>query len=404
MRILVLSNFYPPHFIGGYELGCREVVEGLRARAHELFVLTSDYGISANAVPEPNLLRRFRLVEYPEQPRGDVRAVGRHNLDEFRKAVASFQPDMIYAWKLHSLGAGLIREIEELPFPHAYYVSDLWMLGEAGRVSPHLERRPKHSVHRRLKSLFATASARLAGERMPRQFTNLQCCSRFILDQIDVAGAAAGECEAIYWGIEPEKFANVNRPAKIPPRLLYLGQIERHKGVHTAIRAFSIIHKQMPTVTLTIAGGPLEHYYGRELRRLADETGTSAITLAGKVSSRELNDVFAQHDILLFPSESDEPFAITPLEAMASGLAVVATTTGGSAEIFENNVNSMTFKAGNPDDCARQTLRLLRNPALTERIACSGRELIRRKFTLTGMLDRIDHHLGRVLEARTNRS
>src|SRR5205085_6074311 len=102
MRILVLSNFYPPHFIGGYELGCREVVEGLRVRGHELFVLTSDYGVSTNTTPEPNLLRRFRLGKYPEQARLKVRAVGRHNLDEFRKAVASFQPDIIYAWKLHS--------------------------------------------------------------------------------------------------------------------------------------------------------------------------------------------------------------------------------------------------------------------------------------------------------------
>ena len=311
---------------------------------------------------------------------------------------------MIYAWKLHWLGAALVREIEAGALPHAYYVSDLWMLGEAGRVSPHLERRPKHSIHRRLQSLFATASARLAGERMPRQFTNLQCCSRFILDQIEVAGVAAGECEMIHWGIEPEEFANPNRPTKIPPRLLYLGQIERHKGVHTAIRAFSIIHKQMPAATLTIAGGPLEHYYGHELRRLGNETGTSAITFAGKVSSRELNDIFAQHNILLFPSESDEPFAITPLEAMASGLAVVATTTGGSAEIFDNNVNSMTFKAGDPDDCARQTLRLLRDPDLTERIACAGRELVRRAFTLTDMLDKIDHHLGRVLEEITDHS
>jgi glycogen synthase len=43
MRVLVLSNFYPPHFIGGYELGCRDVVEGLKARGHDVRVLTSTY-------------------------------------------------------------------------------------------------------------------------------------------------------------------------------------------------------------------------------------------------------------------------------------------------------------------------------------------------------------------------
>lgn len=401
MRILVLSNFYPPHFIGGYELGCREVVEGLRARGHELFVLTSDYGVSANAAPEPNLLRHLRLGKYPEQRRRNLRAVGRHNLDEFRESVAKFQPDLIYAWKLHWLGAALFREIEASTLPHAYYVSDLWMLGEAGRVSPHLEREPKRSIYRPFQSLFATASARFAGEFMPRRFTNLQCCSRFILDQINLAGVAAGDCDVIHWGIDPEKFAHSNRETKIPTRLLYVGQIERHKGVHTAIRAFSIIHQQMPAVTLTIVGGPLEHSYGRELLQLAHETDAcSAITFAGKVSSRELNDIFAAHDILLFPSESDEPFAISPLEAMASGLAVVATTTGGSVEIFENNVNSMTFRAGDPDDCARQTLSLIKNPELTSRIARAGQDLIRAKFTLAAMLNQIEQHLSRVRSAK----
>ena len=45
MRILIVSNLYPPHHIGGYELGCRDVVEGLKARGHEVKVLTSTYGV-----------------------------------------------------------------------------------------------------------------------------------------------------------------------------------------------------------------------------------------------------------------------------------------------------------------------------------------------------------------------
>jgi hypothetical protein len=45
MRILVLTNFYPPHYVGGYELGCRDVVEGLRARGHQVAVLTSTYKV-----------------------------------------------------------------------------------------------------------------------------------------------------------------------------------------------------------------------------------------------------------------------------------------------------------------------------------------------------------------------
>ena len=54
MRILVVSNLYPPHIIGGYELGCRDIVEALKRRGHELLVLTSDYGIGKRGV-EPGV-------------------------------------------------------------------------------------------------------------------------------------------------------------------------------------------------------------------------------------------------------------------------------------------------------------------------------------------------------------
>lgn len=44
MRILVISNLYPPYYIGGYELACKNVADGLRKREHEIVVLTSTYG------------------------------------------------------------------------------------------------------------------------------------------------------------------------------------------------------------------------------------------------------------------------------------------------------------------------------------------------------------------------
>ena len=43
MKILVITNLYPPHFVGGYELGCRDVVEQLRRRGHTVWVSEDDF-------------------------------------------------------------------------------------------------------------------------------------------------------------------------------------------------------------------------------------------------------------------------------------------------------------------------------------------------------------------------
>ena len=63
MRILVATNLYPPHYIGGYELRCRDIVEGLVKRGHDVYVLTSNYAVGRNVV-EGNVYRCFPVFIY----------------------------------------------------------------------------------------------------------------------------------------------------------------------------------------------------------------------------------------------------------------------------------------------------------------------------------------------------
>src|SRR3954471_8860223 len=61
MKILVINNLYPPHYVGGYELHCEQVTEGLRARGHEIQVLTSDFTSDRPDVPQPHVHRALRI-------------------------------------------------------------------------------------------------------------------------------------------------------------------------------------------------------------------------------------------------------------------------------------------------------------------------------------------------------
>jgi len=53
MRLLNLTNFYPPHARGGYEEWCKEVTNGLRARGHTVSVLTSRFRGLSDVGPDP---------------------------------------------------------------------------------------------------------------------------------------------------------------------------------------------------------------------------------------------------------------------------------------------------------------------------------------------------------------
>ena len=65
MRILALTNLYPPHYLGGYELICQMVVHELRARGHEVQVLTSNHIVPG----KPSAETEAGVVSTPPSPR-----------------------------------------------------------------------------------------------------------------------------------------------------------------------------------------------------------------------------------------------------------------------------------------------------------------------------------------------
>ena len=121
----------------------------------------------------------------------------------------------------------------------------------------------------------------------------------------------------------------------------------------------------------------------------------------GKIPRADLPRIYAEHDALIFPSEWDEPFAITPLEAIASGLAVIGTTTGGSGELFRNRETAMTFTAGDAADCARAIRELCADRNLFEKISRNAQREVKTKHTLDAMVDKIEQSLKAETESET---
>src|SRR5688500_11356128 len=104
MKILVVSNFYPPHYVGGYELGCRDVVDGLRARGHQVEVLTSTYG--ADGAREDDGVYRWLETDFvvkDRDPAADLPWLVKKELRNrraFRRLCRALRPDLIYLWNL----------------------------------------------------------------------------------------------------------------------------------------------------------------------------------------------------------------------------------------------------------------------------------------------------------------
>jgi glycosyltransferase involved in cell wall biosynthesis len=103
--------------------------------------------------------------------------------------------------------------------------------------------------------------------------------------------------------------------------------------------------------------------------------------------------ILQQYDVLVFPSIYEEPLARITQEAMASGVVVVGTTTGGTKDILCHGENGLTFAVEDADDLADQIARLITDPDLCCRLAHAGRQVVFEYFTLDRMAREIENYL-----------
>lgn len=393
MKILVVSNFYPPHTIGGYELGCRDVVEGLRQRGHDLQVLTSTHGLLH---PERiDQVERVLAVDlgWDWAKTGTGWRLFQKELANrraMRRALVTFKPDLVYIWSLRYCSVALAMQAQRAPVPTCFYVSDTWLTEWQGR--DRWFQTPHDSWRRRLKQALNGAVEWVGGRTNGElRLQHLQCTS----DYIRRVTAPAGEARVIHWGIDPAKVVTRAPRVNGPLRLLYAGQLIAHKGVHTALRACELLCADGVDVTLTLAGAAADVNYLRELTALAAPLG-ERVRFTGGLPRAELATLYAAHDVLLFPSIWPEPFSIGLLEGMAAGLGVVATATGGTAEILRDQHNALLFTPDNEAECATAITRLHHEPDLLAKLGNAARATVLESFRLDQMLDQVEQHVQQV--------
>ena len=164
--------------------------------------------------------------------------------------------------------------------------------------------------------------------------------------------------------------------------VVYVGRIAPEKGIDVALEGMRLVmerHAGTGKVAFALAGdGPAE-----ERCRAIAPAGT---TFAGKLSGRALSEFYASADIFVFPSIT-ETFGNVVLEAMASGLALVAPDVGATTELATTET-ALQFPAHDPAALAERVERLMRSPTLRSRLAASALAVARTR-TWDSIFDRL---------------
>jgi glycosyltransferase involved in cell wall biosynthesis len=164
-------------------------------------------------------------------------------------------------------------------------------------------------------------------------------------------------------------FPRDNHALPVPTlRTLFIGRIDPNKGPDLALDAVSALRREGLDLSISIAGGLWFYSRGNEMDdpffRSLHEKITAASGYArhlGHVTREKVPDLIRQHDVAFVLSRSNEPFGLVVLEAMASGLAVIASNRGGLPEACGEA--AQLVNPDQPDEIASALRKLAIDPA-----------------------------------------
>jgi glycogen synthase len=409
MRILFISAFYPPHFVGGWEQLVQDINLRLQARGHTTQILTSNYGIGPARVSESGVERVLDLESdlnhyRPWQFFGQRQ---QRNLRQTQHVINTFKPEVIFVHVMWNLWRGIPWLAEKLcPGRVVYYMADDWPyvpdIHTAYWQDP--AQNPLLKLPKELLAKIALKIIAQENRRHPLQFEHVLCVSQSIKDNLArFAGITPESLCVVYNGIDLDHFKPPLLEGDLKNgqglSLLYAGSLVPHKGVHTAVEAMAILAQKTQgcPITLTIIGAGHPEYEA-QLKEIVRREGLErSVRFRGRVPREEMPALLQKFDGLVFPSIWEEPLARMTQEAMATGLVVVGTTTGGTKEILVEGETGLTFAPEDAAGLARRIEELSQNPELMARLAANARNLVIHKFDIRRMIDEIEEYLAQVL-------
>ena len=170
-------------------------------------------------------------------------------------------------------------------------------------------------------------------------------------------------------------------------RLLFVGWVERGKGVLELIEACHIlVHKMNKEIVVNLVGGG---HAVPEVQHLVKRYGLDdRVRICGWADGAQLRKYYSESDVLVLPSHA-EGLPNAMIEAMAAGLAVVVTPVGNIPDVINDAENGLIVPSGDPQALGAAIARLADEPELLSKVAASGYASARDRFSVEPAVERL---------------
>lgn len=324
MKILVISNVFPPGFIGGYELGAKDVVEGLARFGHVVKVLTSNYFLD-DEVELPALDVSRAMVcssishDYHSKKSSEYEYHNGHNLRLLGSTVRTFKPDVVLLFNIHGLAPmSLLRYLQAIEMPTILYLMD--------NVFQGLDVSGK--AHIRYEKTFG-----------PFAFgpqTQVIAMSKNVSREVETNLALTLHNVTYIPGWVD--FVNYNGRTAPPSedgstiRFVFCSRVAAHKGIDLLVDATErLVKGGINNFVVDVYG---DGQVPALIHSIRTKNLQNIVRYRGSIAKHEVLGMLSGYDALIFPTWEREAFGFIASESAAAGCVPILTAGIGASEWF----------------------------------------------------------------------
>lgn len=359
MRIVQVITLYQPDFVGGATLVCERLASGLRARGHDVTVFcgrpdpalppygTTNWRVDATPVTGVHVASGYPPLA-PESYRHPAA------LPAFERMLDTTKPDLVHVHSIQALGADLLAAAAARHVPIVVTMHDWWwycvrlfLVDPGGFICP-----PRVDPTRCHCAPDVDFTARRAFlDQMIAHAQAVLAPSRVLADAIVANGVPSVRVSVCPNGVDA---VPRSRRQSRPLRFGYFGGPDnRMKGLPTLLEAAR---------ELDVGGWELVLHGGAQA--VIPTVVADRIHLRPGFSPDRLGVVLGDLDCLIVPSLMRESFSLVTREALAAGLPVITSDSGGPEEIIRDGENGLVFATASSRDLAAAMRRVVMEPDL----------------------------------------
>ena len=341
MKVLLGADQYPEYINGAAQFTGR-LAAGLAEAGHTVDLLwPAADGAHQTYLDQGVRVHRLSSVKLPGRPRMQASlpwTVRR----EVAQALQIARPDVVHVQSHLGLGRTLLREARAHGLP--VLATNHFM--------------PENLLHHvPLARRFPAAACRLAWRDLERVFAGADLLSVPTRRAADLLAAMTGlpPAEVISCGVDLARYRPAREPGRGTRRILFVGRLEQEKHVDELLAAFALVPRQLGAHLEIVGMGSRRSELEAQARRLG--LGAS-VTFAGAVPDAELLAAYQRADLFVMPGTA-ELQSLATLEALASGLPVIAAAAMALPHLVHDGVNGWLYPPGATEELALRMTALL---------------------------------------------